>query len=212
MVRADGPFFERISQLWHDSTAKLWSERRPDRMSQQRRREQIRQQSVLPSGDRRRSGHLYADRLHSGRPPAGHTHHDHQLQGEADNPIYHTARAIFLSGQVMHRLIRGRCGQRQIMDHLISAGPRCLASVMLTNSCAGAIFAIQSAREMARFGSLGTLGSVFAAAYCRELAPLPTAGTLSTIRSRKDAAQLSRACTAADSGRFSLSGRFGVCR
>ena len=58
------------------------------------------------------------------------------------------------------------------------AGPRCLASVMLTNSCAGAIFAIQSAREMARFGSIGTLGSVFAAAYCRELAPLLTAGVL----------------------------------
>lgn len=97
---------------------------------------------------------------------------------EADNPVYHSARAILLAGQVMHRLLRGRWGQRQIMDHLMSAGPRCLAPVVLTNIAAGIIFAIQSAREMARFGSMGALGGVFAAAYCRELAPLLTAGVL----------------------------------
>ncbi|MFK8182831.1 MAG: MlaE family ABC transporter permease [Phormidesmis sp.] len=152
MVRADGPFFERISQLWDDSTSKLWSNRQA--------REHI------------------SDRRRPERPHYGHTHQDHHRHGEANNPIYHTAMAVLLSGQVMHRLLRGRYGQRQIMDHLMCAGPRCLASVMLTNSCAGAIFAIQSAREMARFGSIGTLGSVFAAAYCRELAPLLTAGVL----------------------------------
>ncbi len=97
---------------------------------------------------------------------------------EADNPVYHSAMAILLAGQVMHRLIRGRYGQRQIMDHLMCAGPRCLAPVVLTNICAGIIFAIQSAREMARFGAISTLGGVFAAAYCRELAPLLTAGVL----------------------------------
>lgn len=99
-------------------------------------------------------------------------------ESEADNPIYHSTMAILLGGQVMHRLIRGRYGQRQIMDHLMCAGPRCLAPVVLTNVCAGMIFAIQSAREMARFGSISTLGGVFAAAYCRELAPLLTAGVL----------------------------------
>ena len=97
---------------------------------------------------------------------------------EADNPIYHSTMAILLAGQVMHRLIRGHYGQRQIMDHLMCAGPRCLAPVVLTNVCAGIIFAIQSAREMARFGAISTLGGVFAAAYCRELAPLLTAGVL----------------------------------
>ncbi|WP_240518912.1 ABC transporter permease [Leptolyngbya sp. BC1307] len=97
---------------------------------------------------------------------------------EADNPVYHSAMAILLAGQVMHRLIRGRYGQRQIMDHLMCAGPCCLAPVVLTNVCAGIIFAIQSAREMARFGAISTLGGVFAAAYCRELAPLLTAGVL----------------------------------
>ncbi len=108
------------------------------------------------------------------RPKIGRRCHD----AEADNPIYHSAMAILLGGQVMHRLVRCRYGQRQIMDHLMCAGPRCLAPVVLTNVCAGIIFAIQSAREMARFGSISTLGGVFAAAYCRELAPLLTAGVL----------------------------------
>lgn len=98
--------------------------------------------------------------------------------GEADNPFYHSAMAVLLAGQVMHRLVRGRYGQRQIMDNLMCAGPRCLGPVVLTNVCAGIIFAIQSAREMARFGSVSAMGGVFAAAYCRELAPLLTAGVL----------------------------------
>ena len=164
MVRADGPFFERISKFWDSSTSKLWPDRHlGDRTSDRQQRQQR---------DRRQS-----PRLHYGHH---HSHHGHESthHGEADNPIYHTAMAILLSGQVMHRLIRGRYGQRQIMDHLMSAGPRCLAAVVLTNACAGAIFAIQSAREMARFGSIASLGSVFAAAYCRELAPLLTAGVL----------------------------------
>ena len=97
---------------------------------------------------------------------------------EADNPAYHSAMALLLAGQVIHRLLRGRWGQRQIMDHLMCAGPRCLAPVVVTNICAGIIFAIQTAREMARFGAVSSLGGAFAAAYCRELAPLLTAGVL----------------------------------
>lgn len=100
------------------------------------------------------------------------------IAGEADNPVYHSTMAVLLAGQVMHRLLRGRWGQRQIMDYLMCAGPRCLAPVVVTNVCAGIIFAIQTAREMARFGAISSLGSAFAAAYCRELAPLLTAGVL----------------------------------
>jgi phospholipid/cholesterol/gamma-HCH transport system permease protein len=102
----------------------------------------------------------------------------HGCIAEVDNPIYHSAMAILLAGQVMHRLVRGRCGHRQIMEHLMCAGPRALGPVVLTNVCGGIIFAIQSAREMARYGSISALGGVFAAAYCRELAPLLTAGVL----------------------------------
>ncbi|PZO20531.1 MAG: ABC transporter permease [Leptolyngbya foveolarum] len=86
--------------------------------------------------------------------------------------------AFLLAGQVMHRLLQGRFGQRQIMDQLMCAGPRCLLPVIMTNVCVGIIFATQSAREMSQFGSISALGSVFAAAYCRELAPLLTAGVL----------------------------------
>jgi len=100
------------------------------------------------------------------------------VAGEADNPVYHSTMAVLLAGQVMHRFLRGRWGQRQIMDYLMCAGPRCLAPVVVTNVCAGIIFAIQTAREMARFGAVSSLGSAFAAAYCRELAPLLTAGVL----------------------------------
>ncbi|MEM6868342.1 MAG: ABC transporter permease [Cyanobacteria bacterium P01_F01_bin.3] len=103
---------------------------------------------------------------------------EHSSGREADNPVYHSAMAVLLAGQVTHRLLRGRWGQRQIMDHLMCAGPRCLAPVVVTNICAGIIFAIQTAREMARFGAVSSLGSAFAAAYCRELAPLLTAGVL----------------------------------
>ncbi|MEM9089070.1 MAG: ABC transporter permease [Cyanobacteria bacterium P01_F01_bin.53] len=99
-------------------------------------------------------------------------------KGEADNMVYHTTMAVLLAGQVMHRLLRGRYGQRQIMDHLMFAGPRSLGPVVATNICAGIIFAVQTAREMARFGAISSLGGAFAAAYCRELAPLLTAGVL----------------------------------
>jgi len=179
MVRADGPFFERISQFWGESTSKLRSDGEVPR--------KLRSRDVPARGhDRFQARSPRQSHLH-----LGHVHPDHDLNREADNPIYHTAMAVLLSGQVMHRLLRGRYGQRQIMDHLMSAGPRCLASVVLTNGCAGAIFAIQSAREMARFGSIGSLGSVFAAAYCRELAPLLTAGVLACQVGSAFAAEIS---------------------
>ncbi|MGB3296992.1 MAG: ABC transporter permease [Phormidesmis sp.] len=150
MVKADGRISKRISRLWDASTRRDADDIFPARHHKASSRRSR-------SYSRRSQGHLGV---------------------EADNPIYHSAMAILLAGQVMHRFLRGRWGQRQIMDHLMSAGPRCLAPVVLTNVCAGIIFAIQSAREMARFGSIGTLGGVFAAAYCRELAPLLTAGVL----------------------------------
>lgn len=97
---------------------------------------------------------------------------------EPDHPIYHSTMAFLLAGQVMHRLLRCRFGRRQIVDHMMCAGPRCMASVMATNICTGIIFTIQTATEMSRFGAVSSLGSAFVAGYCRELAPLLTAGVL----------------------------------
>ena len=101
-----------------------------------------------------------------------------RVHREPDHPLYHSTMAFLLAGQVIHRLLRGRFGQRQIMDHLMSAGPRCVASVVATNVCTGLIFGIQTAREMSRFGAVSSVGSAFAVGYCSELAPLLTAGVL----------------------------------
>ncbi len=115
--------------------------------------------------------------------PFSSHHMTHSSKGsvvpkEPDHPLYHSGMAILLAGQVMHRLLRGRFGRRQIMDHMMCAGPRCVASVVATNVCTGIIFAIQTAREMSRFGAISSIGSAFAAGYCAELAPLLTAGVL----------------------------------
>ena len=115
----------------------------------------------------------------SSSAPSARRSRRHRGDREADNPVYHSTMAVLLAGQVMHRLLRGRWGQRQIMDHLMCAGPRCLAPVVVTNICAGVIFAIQTAREMARFGAVSSLGRAFAADYCRAKAQQLTAGVLS---------------------------------
>jgi phospholipid/cholesterol/gamma-HCH transport system permease protein len=159
MVKADWQISKRISRLWNSFTT-YDAKRAP--LENRRGFSTGRDGEAFPRNRKAFPGNR-------AKPGCG---------TEADNPIYHSAMALLLAGQVMHRLIRGRYGQRQIMDHLMSAGPRALSPVVLTNVCAGVIFAIQSAREMSRFGSMGTLGGVFAAAYCRELAPLLTAGVL----------------------------------
>jgi phospholipid/cholesterol/gamma-HCH transport system permease protein len=48
----------------------------------------------------------------------------------------------------------------------------------MTNLFAGMIFAIQTAREMERFGVLTALGGAFALGFCRELAPILSAAIL----------------------------------
>jgi phospholipid/cholesterol/gamma-HCH transport system permease protein len=155
MVKADWQLSKRIARLWNSSATRDGNISVPPRN----------QGSRFVSGHRDRAP-FRGNRL---KPAYG---------TEADNPVYHLAMAILLAGQVMHRLVRCHFGRHQIMEHLMSAGPRALGPVVLTNICAGIIFAIQSAREMERFGSLSALGGVFAAAYCRELAPLLTAGVL----------------------------------
>ncbi len=156
MVKADWQISKRISRLWNSSATV--DRRGRDSTVRHSKGLSSEKRKGFPSGSRERAKHGYG--------------------AEADNPIYHSAMAVLLAGQVMHRLVRGRCGHRQIMEHLISAGPRALSPVVLTNVCGGIIFAIQSAREMSRFGSISALGGVFAAAYCRELAVLLTAGVL----------------------------------
>ncbi|RZM83055.1 MlaE family lipid ABC transporter permease subunit [Leptolyngbya iicbica LK] len=86
--------------------------------------------------------------------------------------------AIILGGQVLMRLLRGRVQRHRVMEHMVAAGPGALTPVLMTNLFAGMIFAIQTAREMARFGTLHALGGAFALGFCRELAPILTAAIL----------------------------------
>jgi phospholipid/cholesterol/gamma-HCH transport system permease protein len=95
-----------------------------------------------------------------------------------DNPVYHSLLMLLLAGQVVVRLIRGRCHRRSIMHFLVCAGPGAFLPVLMTNVFAGMIFAIQSAREMMHYGVANLVGGAFAAGYCRELAPILTAAVL----------------------------------
>ena len=91
---------------------------------------------------------------------------------------YHILMAIILGGQVLMRILRGRVQRHRVMEHMAAAGPGALTPVLMTNLFAGMIFAIQTAREMSRFGTLHALGGAFALGFCRELAPILTAAIL----------------------------------
>ncbi|MEM9119637.1 MAG: MlaE family lipid ABC transporter permease subunit [Cyanobacteria bacterium P01_D01_bin.6] len=99
-------------------------------------------------------------------------------QTQARSCPYHIVMAIILGGQVLMRVLRGRVQRNRVMEHMVSAGPGSLTPVLMTNLFAGMIFSIQTAREMARFGTTYALGGAFALGFCRELAPILTAAIL----------------------------------
>jgi phospholipid/cholesterol/gamma-HCH transport system permease protein len=83
---------------------------------------------------------------------------------------------LLLAGRVLWRLLQGKWHRFNFQDQLVTAGPEALGAVLLINYFAGMIFAVQTARELVRFGALEALGGAFALAFCRELAPVLTAG------------------------------------
>jgi phospholipid/cholesterol/gamma-HCH transport system permease protein len=92
--------------------------------------------------------------------------------------LYHIVMAFFLGGQVLMRILRGGINHQRTMEQMVAAGPQTLTPVLLTNLFAGMIFAIQTARELDRFGATYALGGAFAMAFCRELAPILTAAIM----------------------------------
>lgn len=96
----------------------------------------------------------------------------------ADPLPYHISMMLLLAGQVVMRILQGRGDRRNLMEHLVCAGPCAIGPVILTNLFAGMIFAIQSAREMMRYGIVAQVGGAFAVGYCRELAPILTAAVV----------------------------------
>lgn len=92
--------------------------------------------------------------------------------------LYHIVMAFFLGGQVLMRILRGGINRQRTVEQMVAAGPQTLTPVLLTNLFAGMIFAIQTARELDRFGATYALGGAFAMAFCRELAPILTAAIM----------------------------------
>lgn len=83
--------------------------------------------------------------------------------------------AIFLGGQVIVHLIRGKIHRRNTVEQLAAVGPDSLFIALLTAVFVGAVFTIQVAREFINFGAGNIVGGVLAVALTRELTPVLTA-------------------------------------
>ncbi|NMG18992.1 MlaE family lipid ABC transporter permease subunit [Brasilonema bromeliae] len=83
--------------------------------------------------------------------------------------------AVFLGGQVLVHLLRGRIHRRNTLEQMAAVGPDSLFIALVTAVFVGAVFTIQVAREFINFGAGSTVGGVLAVALTRELSPVLTA-------------------------------------
>lgn len=83
--------------------------------------------------------------------------------------------AVFLGGQVVTHLFRGRIHRRNAIEQLAAVGPGSLLIALLTAATVGMVFTIQVAREFINFGASSAVGGVLAVALTRELTPILTA-------------------------------------
>lgn len=83
--------------------------------------------------------------------------------------------AIFLGGQVMIHLLKGKIHRRNTLEQMAAVGPDSLFIALLTAVFVGAVFTIQVAREFINFGAGNIVGGVLAIALTRELSPVLTA-------------------------------------
>ncbi|WP_193198282.1 MlaE family lipid ABC transporter permease subunit [Nostoc sp. MG11] len=83
--------------------------------------------------------------------------------------------AIFLGGQVLVHLLRGKIHRRNTLDQMAAVGPDSLFIALLTAIFVGAVFTIQVAREFINFGAGNIVGGVLSVALTRELSPVLTA-------------------------------------
>ncbi|MEC4804118.1 MAG: MlaE family lipid ABC transporter permease subunit [Jaaginema sp. PMC 1079.18] len=86
--------------------------------------------------------------------------------------------AIFLTGQVLVRLFKGRLYRHKILEHMVTAGPGALLPVLLVTGASGMIFTLQMGRYLSEYNALNALGGAFGEAFCRELAPILTASVV----------------------------------
>ncbi len=83
--------------------------------------------------------------------------------------------AIFLTGQVLVHILKGKIHRRNTLEQMATAGPDSLFIALVTAVFVGAVFTIQVAREFITFGAGNIVGGVLAVALTRELTPVLTA-------------------------------------
>ena len=83
--------------------------------------------------------------------------------------------ALFLLGQVIVHILKGRINRQNTLEQMSIVGPDSLGIALVTAAFVGAVFTIQVAREFLNFGAVQAIGGVLALALSRELAPVLTA-------------------------------------
>jgi phospholipid/cholesterol/gamma-HCH transport system permease protein len=83
--------------------------------------------------------------------------------------------AIFLTGQVLFHLTKGKIHRRNTFEQMAAVGPDSVFIALVTAVFVGAVFTIQVAREFIAFGAGNIVGGVLALALTRELTPVLTA-------------------------------------
>ncbi len=83
--------------------------------------------------------------------------------------------ALFLAGQVVVHLLRGKIHRRNTLEQMVAVGPESLMISLLTASFVGMVFTIQVAREFVALGAVNIVGGILALSLARELSPVLTA-------------------------------------
>lgn len=83
--------------------------------------------------------------------------------------------AVFLGGQVIVHLLKGKIHRRNTLDQMAAVGPESLLIALVTAAFVGMVFTVQVAREFINLGAGTAVGGVLALALSRELAPVLTA-------------------------------------
>ncbi len=86
--------------------------------------------------------------------------------------------AIFLGGQTIVHMLKGRFHYVNIMEQMALVGPQSLLIALLISTTVGMVFTIQVAREFINIGAGQVVGGVLALTLTRELAPVLTAVVL----------------------------------
>lgn len=97
---------------------------------------------------------------------------------------------LLLIGQIWLHLLQGKIYWRKIPEQLFKTGPASMLPVLIVNLLAGMIFTIQTARQLDKYGAIGSVGGAFAIAFCRELAPILTASVVAGLIGSAYAAEI----------------------